>query len=191
MTVACSSLAARSGLPASTQPAKTHAPVVNSQVATCPLRVRERAQRCSAGVLHITLTLSKLLMSNTFPTDTNGAHRPKRMPGSLKHLAAANGARRPTLPLYVNCSRSKSRALSSDPMVEIQHRLEFGTIATGGFVPMLAPRVLSSRSGQHSEAWEAPSDRTWTKSGPGRQAEQGTVGGCSEDDAREWRHSYR
>lgn len=138
MIVAYSSLAARSGLPASTQPAKTHVPIVNSQVATCPLRVRERAQRCSAGVLHITLTLSKLLTSNTFLTDTDRAHRPKCLPGSLKHLAIANGARRPTLPLYVNFSRPKSRALSSDPMVEIQHRLEFGNIALGGFVPMLA-----------------------------------------------------
>ena len=155
MIVACSSLAARNGLSTGTQPAKTHVPVVNSQVATCPLRVRERARGCSAGVLHITITLSKLLTSNMFLTDTDGAHRPKCMPDSLKHLPAATGARRPALPLDVNCSRSKSRALSSDPMVEFQHRLEFGNMATAHVGP---PKCCLPVPGQHSEAWETPSD---------------------------------
>ena len=58
----------------------------------------------------------------------------------VEALGGSQWARRATLPLDVNCPRSTSRALSSDPMVEIQHRLEFGNIAAGGFVPMLAPQ---------------------------------------------------
>lgn len=136
MTVACSSLAARSGLSASTQPAKPHVPSVNSQVAICLLRVRERARGCSAGVLHITITLSKPLTSNMFLTDTDGAHQPQCMPGLLKHLPAATGARRPALPLYVNCSRSKCRALSSVRWLKSSTAWSLAT----WLLPMLAPQ---------------------------------------------------